>query len=625
MYLGKIYLPVIAMLLCVMAVFPQSTLNLMQPMPEHPRLLMTVKDQAYVASRIASDTTWGYLHQEILSECDRMLPQPVLERKQIGMRLLATSREALRRIFFLSYACRMTGEERYFNRAEAELLAVCRFPDWNPAHFLDVAEMLVAVSIGYDWLYDHLSDTTRTVIRDAIIRKGILPSTDSKYNWWLEAKHNWNQVCNAGVTFGALTVYEEDPFRFQRLIDRGLVSIRLSMKDYDPDGAYAEGYSYWEYGTTFNVLLLSAVEKVFHTDFGLSLLQGFSKTASYYEHMVGPTGKSFNYADCGEEYGLTPAMFWFAGNKRESSLLWLEKDFLEPEYRDNYLSNRVLPAVMIWGTSMKLDSIQPPDELLWHGAGTTPVAVMRTSWTDPQALYLGLKGGTASSNHAHMDAGSFVMDADGVRWAMDFGREDYERLESNRLHIWSNAQHSERWDVFRYNNFAHNTLSVNDSLHRVEGYAPLVSCISSVNFMSAVTDLTSVLDYGLLEARRGVAIVHKSYVVVRDEIKAYPNRPAKIRWNMLTDAAVRLKGKNRIELKKDGKTLNLLIDSPYPVETKTWSAQSSQAYDSPNPGMRFVGFEVQVPADKSAALTVAFLPQGAKFSRKDIPPLEQWK
>lgn len=624
MYHQKIYLS-IAMFLCVMAVFPQTTLNLTQTVPEHPRLLMTEKDQTYIASRIASDTTWGNLHQEILSECDRLLQQPVLERKQIGMRLLATSREALRRIFFLSYAYRMTGEKSYFNRAEVELLAVCRFSDWNPGHFLDVAEMLVAVSIGYDWLYGHLSDSTKTVIREAIIQKGIMPSTDSKYNWWLEAKHNWNQVCNAGVTFGALAVYEEDPFRFQKIIDRGLVSIRLSMKDYDPDGAYAEGYSYWEYGTTFNVLMLSAVEKVFHSDFGLSMLQGFSKTASYYEHMVSPTGKSYNYADCGNEYGLTPAMFWFAENKRQLSLLWFEKDFLGPEYRDNYLSNRVLPATMIWGASMTLDSIYPPDELVWYGAGTTPVAVMRTSWTDSQALYVGLKGGTASSNHAHMDAGSFVMEAEGVRWAMDFGREDYQRLESNKLHIWSNDQHSERWNVFRYNNFAHNTLSVNDSLHRVGGYAPLVSCTSDVNFMSAVIDLTSVLDYGMLEACRGVAIVHKDYVVVRDEIKTLSDQPAKIRWNMLTDATVKQKGKNRIELKKDGKALNLLIDSPYPVEMKTWSAQSSHAYDSPNPDMRFVGFEVQIPAAKAAALTVVLLPQGAKFSQKDILPLEQWK
>ncbi len=35
------------------------------------------------------------------------------------------------------------------------------------------------------------------------------------------------------------------------------------MKDYGPDGPYAEGYGYWSYGTTYNVLFLSGLEKMF--------------------------------------------------------------------------------------------------------------------------------------------------------------------------------------------------------------------------------------------------------------------------------------------------------------------------------------------------------------------------
>ena len=135
-----------------------------------------------------------------------------------------------------------------------------------------------------------------------------------------------------------------------------------------------------------------------------------------------------------------------------------------------------------------------------------------------------------------MDAGSFVMEADGVRWAMDFGREDYERLESNGLQIWTNTQHSERWKVFRYNNFAHNTLSVNDSLHQAAGYASLVSCRADEDFMAAVTDLSPVFSGELQYAKRGAAIVHKSYAVVRDEVESLPDKSAKIRWNMVTPA-----------------------------------------------------------------------------------------
>ena len=85
--------------------------------------------------------------------CDRTLTEPPVERIKEGKRLLAISRIALKRIYYLSYAYRMTGDRKYALRAEQEMLAVSRFTDWNPTHFLDVGEMVMALAIGYSWLY----------------------------------------------------------------------------------------------------------------------------------------------------------------------------------------------------------------------------------------------------------------------------------------------------------------------------------------------------------------------------------------------------------------------------------------------------------------------------------------
>jgi hypothetical protein len=117
-----------------------------------------------------------------------------VERILIGRRLLDKSREALRRVFYLSYAYRMTNDAKYLNRSEKELLTVLAFSDWNPSHFLDVAEMTMATAIGYDWLFNSLSESSRKIIREAIIEKGLKQSLDPKYNSWLEASHNWNQL-----------------------------------------------------------------------------------------------------------------------------------------------------------------------------------------------------------------------------------------------------------------------------------------------------------------------------------------------------------------------------------------------------------------------------------------------
>ncbi len=108
------------------------------------------------------------MQQAIINESDNLISVAPVERIQIGRRLLDKSREALRRLFFLSYAYRTTGEQKYFDRAEQELLKISGFSDWNPSHFLDVAEMTMAVAIGYDWLYDKLSPGSRATIKEAI-------------------------------------------------------------------------------------------------------------------------------------------------------------------------------------------------------------------------------------------------------------------------------------------------------------------------------------------------------------------------------------------------------------------------------------------------------------------------
>lgn len=186
---------------------------------------------------------------------------PPVELIKIGRRLLDKSREALRRLFLLSYAARLTGDARYARRAESEMLAIADFSDWNPSHFLDVAEMTMGMAIGYDWLYDKLPDGSRARIRNAIVSKGLEPSRDSTVNGWLRVSNNWNQVCNVGITFGALAVYESDPTGSRFLIDRAIASVVLPMEDYAPDGAYPEDYGYWDYGTSFNVMLLGALER----------------------------------------------------------------------------------------------------------------------------------------------------------------------------------------------------------------------------------------------------------------------------------------------------------------------------------------------------------------------------
>lgn len=585
---------------------------------QHPRILLLKGEEGLIVQSIANNPIWKKMHETILKECDTILLLPPVERIQIGRRLLDKSREGLRRVFYLSYAWRLTGQEKYFQRCEKELLAISRFSDWNPSHFLDVAEMTMAVSIGYDWLYPKLSDKSKTIIREAIVSKGLNPSLDSKYNSWVKAVNNWNQVCNAGMTYGALAVAEDNPELSKNIISRAIESITLPMGEYKPDGAYPEGYGYWGYGTSFNVMFLSAIEKVFSTDFGLNKTPGFLQTAGFFQNMTGVTGLCFNWGDSGTGGNLSPAMFWLAQRNNDPSQLWVEKTYLQKDNFSKFTYDRLLPAVMIWGKDLPLDKVTEPKVKVWKGQGANPVCLMRTSWTDRNAIYLGFKAGSASVNHGHMDIGSFIMEADGSRWASDFGMQDYESLESKGIAVFGRTQDAQRWSIFRINNKAHNTLTVNDQLQQVKGYAKIDQFSDKADFMYAISDLSSVYENQLAGSKRGVAIVDQKFVVIRDEVVA-ANKPTTIRWTMMTSATPVL-GKNSITLTKEGHTLVLQVNTPSEVSMRTWPTEPTTSYDAPNPGKTLVGFEITLKPNQKQAIQVLLIPgsvgkQNVKFEK----------
>ncbi len=593
-------------------------------LPGHPRLLLLKGEEAAIRAMVAPAGAWQKMHRAILAECDTLIGLPPIERVQVGRRLLSKSRECLRRVFYLSYAYRVSGEARYLKRAEREMLAVAAFSDWNPSHFLDVAEMTMGMAIGYDWLHAGLADTAKVRIREAILRKGIEPSLDERYNGWLEASHNWNQVCNAGMAYGALAVYEDQPELARRVIERGIRTIALPLGDYQPDGAYPEGYGYWGYGTSFHVLFNSALEKLPGAKAGLPENDGFYRTAGYLQHMAGPTGENFNYSDARAEGELQPAMFWFAGKLRDPSLLWTERKRLLENDARAFTTERLLPAALVWGRGIRLETIPEPARTTWVGGGKNPVALMRTSWRDPDAVYVGLKAGSPGVNHGHMDVGSFVMEANGVRWAMDFGMQNYESLESKGVKLWGREQDAQRWEVFRYNNRTHNTLTVDGQLQRVDGYAAITGHSQKASFSWATTDLSAVYAGQLAKAQRGVAIAEGKYVVVRDEVETAAAART-VRWTLLTPADVRITGKGRAELVKDGKRLVLHVQQPAGVALQTWSTAPPRDYDAPNPGTVLVGFEVAVPRGSKGEITVLLLPAGTEAAAaKPVKPLQSW-
>ncbi len=573
----------------------------------HPRLLLQKGEEKTLKKMIMKDVIWKDIHQSLLNEAAEIVQLPLNERIKTGRRLLSVSRENLRRIFILSYAYRMTRKGEFLKRAESEMLKAASFSDWNPSHFLDVGEMTMALAIGYDWLYPQLSAQTKKVIEDAIVEKGLKPSFDERYNWFVNAVHNWSQVCHAGVTYGALAVWEKEPALACTVVNRAIEKISIPMGHYAPDGAYPEGIGYWDYGTSFNVMFLSAIEKIFGTDYGLSELPGFLKTGEYILHMVTPNLKNFAYSDNGINAFFTPTMFWFYSKTKDASILYNQIRLYKKDGQKRIQKNRLAPAMLIWGASASLVNLQKPKQLLWKAQGDNPVCLMRSSWNDSSAIYLGMKMGSPSVNHGHMDIGSFVFEADDIFWGIDMGGEEYNRLETRGVDLWNTRQSSQRWDIYRYNNLSHNTLSFNNKYQEVKGKTKIDEYSDQENHKFVISDLTPVYKNQVRSVKRAVSLVNKEFAVVEDLIETTKNFTM-MTWTMVTPASAKILSENVMLLEKDGKKLYIKVEGPRKIRWHILPAQSDFSYDSPNPGISIIGFDTDLELSAKQRIKVFLLP-----------------
>ncbi len=572
---------------------------------DHPRLFITPSTVGELEQKLSDDPLLERGKMRAIGIADDILPKEPVERTLKGKRLLRVSRTCLERVSHLTLAALLSGRQEYADRAKQEMLAVAQFKDWNPKHFLDVAEMTAALAIGYDWLHSRLDSASRATIRTAIIELGLRESLSG--GWWVGTTNNWNQVCHGGLCMGALAIMEYEPDLAENIISRALTNVPKAMDEYKPDGAYPEGPGYWDYGTSFNVMLISAFQTALGTDFGLSAREGFMESAVYSQHATGPSGLHFNYSDCRPPSDLSPAMFWFAAKLGTAGLLWYQRIALEAAINSTGDIDRLYPFLLVW--SPPLEQAVPPSTYHYIGTGKTPVGMHRSSW-ESTALYTGIKAGSPGTNHGHMDIGSFVLDWEGERWVDDLGKESYNKLESAGVDLWNMKQGSERWTVFRLNNFSHNTLVVDEKLQRVSGKASIIFSDTAGNEGLTIIDMSDVYDGLLADARRGIGLLQEQMVVIQDSVTA-PDNERIVRWGAVSGADITLQNDTVAHLRIGSKSMAAWLASPAGARFELFDITNPpRNYDEPNPGKTMLCFYDTLSAGACNEYMVVFFADG---------------
>lgn len=581
---------------------------------DHPRLLMTESDFEALKKTIEISPDLKKIHDYVIAQSDLHLTEEAIPYQMVGKRL--TTSLAQKHIINLAYAYRMTGDSRYLNKAEEDLIAICSFPSWNPSHYLDVAELVLSASFGYDWLYNDLQESTRILIRKAITEFGFQTSYDET-DQFIDRVNNWNSICNGGLILGAIALYGDDESMNQEcinILERSVAANRFALAEYGPDGNYPEGYGYWCYGNNLQVALIAALEKAFGTDNGLSDIQGFKESAEYMLHMVGVNGKVFNYSDNSEyEQPLLP-IWWFARKMNDPSLLYNEIRMLN---NGKYVTEKFLPMLLSYATTVDTDKITAPTRTFWHGEGATPVVLIHKDWTLGETdRFLGIKAGKARTGHGHMDAGSFVYDALGCRWAMDLGSQSYTQVEEAGVNLWSMVQNSERWTkVLRIRSDYHNTLTMDLSPFQVDNMCNILETYNSDTEQGAKVDLSGTLGNNYVQsATRTIKLVDSKDLVIHDEVTTAVY--GSLRWAMVTPAVPTKINDTCFKLEQNGKTMYMIVEANPEVTLNTWSTDPLYEWDSPNTGTIIVGFDVSVSAGTDVTFNVTLTetpPSGNQF------------
>lgn len=521
----------------------------------HPFVLADINDFDRVRRAYSNSEEPSYVNELItyvIANADALLDKdiyPVLEYVlDEEDSILPVSREMINRMVVLGFAWQITGEDKYALRAEEELQSVLNFPDWCNSHFLASAEMALAVSLGYDWLYDYLDESIKQRLSETVWNFAIYSALNDNH-WFTWSKNNWNSICYSGIGIACMTFAEYDIEKSAKFLHKCYKNMPIAFENFTPDGVYAEGSGYCQSGMDAIVNFISSSNNYLGTDFGLSQIDGLKELGSFPLYISTPKSV-FNFGDNKNRLCYTPSLFWFS-EKFSSSLLCSYQmtenvGVFTPDASDNVERNgngKNFALSALWYNSVINDdspdlSVEPLALRLESDLGQSLV-LMRSAYLDENATFAGIKAGYNFINHGDLDIGSFIFECLGERWAEELGPGAYDAPG-----YFMNLPAGGRWKNYSKRAEGQNTLVINPHMTIDDQYA-LARCEFSDFYETANGGFCS-LDMSDAYRMNGAAKVTRDFelsesfskLTITDRIKCFFN--SEIYWFMHTKADISL-------------------------------------------------------------------------------------
>ena len=541
---------------------------------QHPRIMATSDDFTRLREEVKTDPYKKAWYNQLLVTADKLVEEnttPLKFELRDGLRLCYVAFDLIDNIYTLAMAYQLTGDMEYVERAWVDLQAVSEFATWY-AIPLDPGAFATGVAIGYDWMYDALTQEQKQVLEKAMYENAYRIACDEYMgkNALLDrtvVSYNQCIIINSELALGALAFMDVYPELSAYIVSNAVRAADVSMTEYGPDGAWIEGPHYWDYTTQFTTKLLSCLDIIFGTCFSLDACEGLDNSAFYMLNVQSDVSV-FNYND-GSEYTIYPPEMLYLSNKYNkpeitSAVLEVSNGRL---FGDRMFDEDIALSLLWYDTSIKAsDDEMPPLDSAYKEEG---VVTFRDQWSSEPTTFVGMHGGENLIVHGQLDAGSFIYDYAGIRWITELGDTPYDTSVTGQYYI-----EGGRWRLYRTKAEAHNTIVIvnEDTLPTntdqvVDAEAIFTKLESDAKGSIAVLDMTEIYGQGAEEeayaqgatkATRGFFFTDdRTSLVVRDEISLFKDNSTVYSF-MHTDAEVELAadGKSAI-LTQGGKKIKL--------------------------------------------------------------------
>lgn len=594
---------------------------------QHPRILATASDWERIKYNIETNEEFAEWHKKIMGQANTKLNTPVEYYHYEGQEnILQVARRFKEKMMYWGYAWKITGDRKYVDHAWKEMKAVCEFPDWGPVHPLDTGEMLFGSAIGYDWMYEALTEDQRKTIEEGTLRLGIEVLRSAYYGQlhvplkfgklsggnYVMSDTNFNAVVNGGLVAASLAYADVYPEECFDAVSKAIQSLGYMLPGFEPSGGWKEGPNYWDYTTAYLANMVSALDTACGTDYGILNHPGVNLTPYYAIYLDSPQGLN-NFSDTAK--GVT----WNSPQFSCFARIMNEPAFTYQRYKAITEKNKA-PTIfdMIWldisqkdaKHELPLDNLTPEIEMV----------SMREDWEKSDAMNFGVHGGKNNSYHGHSDGGTWIFDILGERWAMDLGM-DYQSYVGYNME-----------DLYRCRAEGHNMLVFNPSKDIdfvKQSYTPLTRFETAPKGGIVVYDNSEGYRRWTSNVTRGFYIGdERRSLTVRDEFTVTGNNTV-VYWNMQTPADIEVDGNKAILTINDKKLCVEFATDAEDFEVLALKAEPlpgsvENDFMTKDPGINKLALRATV--NKSAYIEAKLYVPGEPSSRSGMLniPISEW-